>query len=815
VVRLMRFCEIAVDVPNTYSQTFSYSIPSSMSLLPGQLVRVPFGPRVVQGIVFLLTTYAQVDYVKSIASIEHGEPLLDDSRLDLARWLSHHYLSSLFEAASLMFPPGVHRKTKLYFSLSDGVVVPTESGIVLQTLDERILNYISSRGTVEESRLSKALDIRVTTSLARLMRLGLVTRTAFWEGPRVRPKYENYIALATNYQFGEEAIASLERRAPKQAELLKALLDSDGHRLSMTQVASDAARALIAKGMVERSRVRVERSPFVNQAVIQTAHLSLTMAQQRAVREIEESMDGQPGRSKAFLLHGVTGSGKTEVYLQALAKCIALGRRAIVLIPEISMTHQAVERFNSRFPGRVAVLHSRLSPGQQFDQWWGVNNGDYDVVIGSRSGIFAPQAKLGLIVIDEEHEWTYKEQDRAPRYHDREVALELASLTGATLVMGSATPDVVTYSHAIKGAYKLLELTQRVGPSLGGGMTSPSMPKVELVDMRKELKDGNRNLFSRVLVQAMEKTLYNEEQAIIFLNRRGSASVVQCRDCGFALHCQRCEVALTYHSSTERVVCHQCNHNSPLPRKCPKCGGLRIRYLGLGTQRVVQEMSARFPEARLLRWDSDSTHSLNAQSGIIEQFMSGDADILVGTQLVAKGLDLPRVTLVGIICADMGLHIPDFRAGERAFQLLCQVAGRAGRRDREGKAIIQTYSPTNYAIVAAANQDYGLFYKQEMEFRLNHGNPPFSRLAHIVYTHSNVASCQREAQRVGLALLKERDLRGLRHTTIIGPAPAFPSRVRGRYRWHMVIRSPDPLELLGSVYLPSGWTLDVDPVSVL
>jgi primosomal protein N' (replication factor Y) len=510
-----------------------------------------------------------------------------------------------------------------------------------------------------------------------------------------------------------------------------------------------------------------------------------------------------------FLLHGVTGSGKTEIYLQALAKAVRLGKRGIVLVPEISLTPQTIERFAARFPHRVAVLHSQLSLGEQFDEWQRIRNGEFDVVIGARSATFAPQPDLGLIIIDEEHEWTYKQHEKSPHYHTRDVAIKLAELTGAVVVLGSATPDVETFYHAQKGDYHLLQLPERVTP------TQPApLPKVEVVDLREELKAGNRSLFSGSLSQAITKAVAAGEQVILFLNRRGTATFVQCRKCGFVLRCRRCEVALTYHSASSALVCHQCNYQMPVPQLCPRCWSRQIKFLGLGTQKLEQETGQTFAPVKVLRWDSDATTGKHSHQEILNKFRAHQADILIGTQMVAKGLDLPQVTVVGVVNADSGLNLPDFRAGERTFQLLSQVAGRAGRGPLGGQAIIQTYSPEHYAIQAAAKHDYALFYNQEITFRRQLHYPPFTRLASLLYTHTNDGLCQREAERMKRVLLTEIQSRGIADLSIIGPAPAFIHRLRGRFRWQLVLRGSHLSSFLSPIPFPPGWTIDIDLVGL-
>ncbi len=547
--------------------------------------------------------------------------------------------------------------------------------------------------------------------------------------------------------------------------------------------------------------------------------------QSRAVRAADQSV---------FLLHGVTGSGKTEVYLEALDRCIALGRRAIVLVPEIALTPQTIRRFRERFE-RVAVLHSGLSSGELFDQWHGIAAGKYDVVIGARSAVFAPQPDLGLIVIDEEHEWTYKQNDPVPRYDARAVAIELARRKGAAVVLGSATPDVVSYERARPQAshplsplwergpggegYTLLSLPDRIRPVTGAdGTTQPeatvSMPRVDVIDLREELHAGNRSMFGRELKAAVDTALARDEQVILFLNRRGMAGHVQCRDCGAVPQCTSCAVALTYHRQYDRLVCHQCNRRWKLPATCKQCGSPRVRLLGVGVEKVEAEAARLFPHARLLRWDRDVTKTRGSHDRILASFLAREADILIGTQMLAKGLDMPAVTLVGVINADTALHLPDFRAGERTFQLLTQVAGRAGRGERNGRVIIQTYTPDHYAIDAAARYDYEGFAAAELESRRQAGYPPYGRLVQLTLAHTNERWARDEALRLHKALNLRRSELGST-TDILGPTPAYVPRVRGRWRWHLLLRGPDPTPLIRDFILPPNWSIDVDPASLV
>ena len=591
-------------------------------------------------------------------------------------------------------------------------------------------------------------------------------------------------------------------------------------------------RYLADRGLVSLHPTEFERP----QPIGPEAPLLLLPDQVAAWQEIERGMAG-PDPFVA-LLHGVTGSGKTEIYLRAVQATLAAGRRAIVLVPEISLTPQTVRRFEARFPGRVAVMHSQLSLGQRYAVWDRVRRGDADVVIGSRLALFAPVSRLGLIVLDEAHDGSYKQSEPIPlpTYHARDVAIELGRLAGAAVLLGTATPGLETYFRACQGIYHLIELPHRILPPQVGTAASasdrqaselPALPPVRIVDLRQELRAGNRSILSRALQEALRQTLDAGEQAIIFLNRRGAATFVLCRDCGYVVLCPRCDVPLTFHRSIRQgraapskhgsqagiLVCHHCNRREPTPTNCPECESTRIRYFGLGTERVEETIRQLFPEARLLRWDRDTATGLDHER-FLQAFIDHRADVLVGTQMIAKGLDLPRVTLVGVASADTALHLPDFRASERTFQLLTQVAGRAGRSHRGGRVIVQTYNPEHYAVQAASRHDYAAFFRRELAYRRRLDYPPFSRLLALRYSHEDPRRCQTEASRLGRWL--EAEIRRLDiPAELIGPAPCFFRRIQGRYRWQIVIRARDPAILLRDVALPWGWRVDVDPITLL
>ncbi len=827
------FAEVAVDSPASPGRTFSYSIPDGIRVEPGCLVRVPFGPRTLSGLVMSLAERPQVPETRPILRSEGEGPLLTDIRLALTRWISEHYASTLFEAAALMLPPGQRVRSKTTLSIPSGV---DEERPRLTPLQERIVGYVRRNGGADLDRLVRSMGEEARSSASRLVDRGILERSTRWSSPGARAQYADYARLSqSGLEAALEWASDPKNRAPKQAGLILKLAGSGEPLLlkdARKQYGPSAVKKLIEKGWIQKHSVPVDRDPLAGKEFPPSSPVPLTAFQEAAVAQVCAALDDPGAAHRTFLLQGVTGSGKTEVYLDAVAHCRDMGRKAIVLVPEIALTHQTVERFASRFPGRVAVLHSGLTRGPHFDQWWRVRRGDYDVVVGSRSAVFAPQQNLGLIVIDEEHEWTYKQQEAHPRYHARDVAMRLSNLTGAVVLMGSASPDVSTYHRALAGRHRLLSLPGRVVPTGGRSVeaapaAAPACPStgtllvteaplaaVQVVDMRRELREGNRDVFSRPLLSAISRCLDDEGQMILFLNRRGSSSFVQCLSCGESLRCRRCEIALTYHRQDKRLLCHYCGYKRAPPTRCRKCLSYRIRYYGLGTQSLVEAFEQRFPGIPVLRWDRDSARHPTAYEEILDRFRSGRAPVLIGTQMIAKGLHFPSVTLAAAVSADVGLNVPDYRAGERTFQLLCQVAGRAGRGPEKGRVIVQTYQPENYAVRAAALQDYPAFYRQETAYRREQIGPPFARLIRLLYSHTNRAVCEREARRLGASFRERLRESGAADVDVLGPTPAYPSRLRGRFRWHVVLRGPNPRSLMDSVPIPQGWVVDVDPVSL-
>ncbi|HHT02517.1 MAG TPA: primosomal protein N' [Firmicutes bacterium] len=558
------------------------------------------------------------------------------------------------------------------------------------------------------------------------------------------------------------------RRAPQQEKALRFVLQHGA--VARQELASLAGVSLGVVDALRQKGLLVPVDPSWSGESDQHVP-ELTDHQRTALTSIRAALDA--GRMEMFLLHGVTGSGKTEVYLRSCQAALAKGRQAIVLVPELSLTPQMIEVFQARFGYRLAVLHSRLAAGERWREWTRIRAGQARVVLGARSAIFAPCHRPGLIILDEEHEFSYK-QENSPRYHARYVAEQIAHKFGCVLLLGSATPAVESYQAACQGEYRLLELPERI--------EARPLPQVLVVDMRAELQSGNRTIFSRALTDGLANCLLQKEQAILFLNRRGFSTFILCRECGTVIRCPHCSVSLTYHQSDRLLHCHYCGRRRRPPDTCPTCGTSRIRSFGAGTQRVEEEVRRHWPQARVLRMDVDTTGRKGAHEAIWRRFRSGEADVLVGTQMVAKGLDVAGVTLVGVVAADTALHLPDFRAAERTFQVLTQVAGRAGRGAQQGRVVIQTYNPDHFAIQMASRHDYRAFFARELRERQTWGFPPFGRLGKIICRGKKCDDVARLAEVVAEAAEKAG-------VDVLGPAPAPLERIKDVYRWQVLVRS--------------------------
>jgi primosomal protein N' (replication factor Y) len=821
--------------------TFDYHLPASLEgrVGVGSLVQVPFGPRSLYGVVVERPPAPAVEETRPVIALVDPRPVLLPTQIDLARWIAQETLSPLQECLLMMIPPGVVGLTDTRLELAGDL----PSDLRLSPLERHLVDLLRRRGPLTGAQIDRAFprsDWRAAAD--RLVRRRILIRTPVLAPPRARPLQVTTVRLLPGADEG--ALKGL--RDPVYRAILD-FLRAEGGPVDVSWVYAQTGcnrqhlNRLYARGLVLFDLQERWRDPLEGRVFLPTEPLPLTPDQQAAWDEIQPALGNL--QSAVFLLYGVTGSGKTELYLRAVGETLARGRKAVVLVPEISLTPQTVARFAARFPGRVTVLHSQMREGERYDVWRRARAGLVDGVIGPRSALFAPLDPLGLIIVDEEHDPSYKQASR-PAFHAREAALELARRTGAVVILGSATPSLESYRRAERGEFHLLVLGRRIlghrqrlsdlqtvyhtphtryrplrdGPSEARYL---DLPPVQVVDMRAELRAGNRSIFSRALQRSVDEALTRGEQAILFLNRRGTATHTFCRSCGYVARCPRCDVPLTFHGSvgatrsSPLLVCHYCGHREPPPERCPRCDASAIRPFGLGTAGLEEAVRERWPGARVLRWDRDTARTAQAHWNILQMFSDGGADILVGTQMIAKGLDLPLVTVVGVISADTALHLPDFRAAERTFQLLEQVAGRAGRGLMGGRVVLQTYHPDHYAIAAVEHHDYLGFVQRELEFRREAGYPPYVRLARLLYRHTDSRRAEVAARDMADRLRDALRRSGLPATDLIGPVPCFFARLRGYYRWQMVLRHPDPPGFLRLFPIPRGWLVDVDPVDLL
>ncbi|MXZ91193.1 MAG: primosomal protein N' [Chloroflexi bacterium] len=811
----MDYADVAIDadwIPP--GKTFSYRIPRHLPVEPGQLVWVQFGRSYVQGAVVSLSDASAVseEETRDILHPVEPSPLVGSLGLELADWLGQTYLCSPFESLAPMLPPGFRAQQR---SRLTAVAGPDDDGGLAsfrQETRDAWRELVASRKTWDEPDFVKRIESnrnrvdQARRDMRRLVDRGMVHKEVSLPRPRTH-RYRRLLIPGHYPATDDDTAAEVPSRAHRQADLLAAVRES-----LMPYAATGigpVADALLNRGLIAEEWQRIDPEIPAGVSPVNAPPVALTSSQADAVARITAALDNTDATPRSFLLHGVTGSGKTEVYLRAISHAVALGKQAIYLVPEIALTPQTLGLVNDRFPGRAAVLHHRLTDRERFDQWWRIRDGLADVVVGPRSALFSPAFNVGIIVVDEEHEPAYKQSEFEPFYHARDAALALARRCGAVVVMGSATPDVCTYYNAQRGRHHLMTLPERIPGADGAPIP---LADTQIVDMRRELREGNRSVFSRSLSAALDQTIAAGQQAILFLNRRGSAAFMQCRDCGHVVTCSRCSVAYAYHGETGRLLCHYCNRSRRLPRACPQCRGGRIREMGAGTESVEAELKQRYPGVTIERWDSDSVRDPAELEQAMGRLADGEAQILIGTQMVARGLDLPNVTLSAVLLADLGLNLPDFRAGERAFALLCQVCGRAGRGQQAGQSIIQTYQPDHYAIMAAAAQNYDLFYGIEINARQQQGNPPFNRLAQVVCADSSVRLAQQTLDDLAERWRSKASLQGRGDVAIIGPTPCQPERLRGRYRWRLLLRGRRLWQFLQGETIPRNCRVEVDPV---
>ena len=760
----MAIAKIIVDVPLMQTdQPYSYKIPEEFEemLEVGMRVHVPFGKanRLIQGIVLGLESQSDADVadegLKEIAEVLDFSPVLTEEQLWLAEELRKSVFSYKISILKAMLPGFLN-------SSYDKILYPLEG------LSQKDRDCLFGS---QESLAFSSLDLKKQAEMMRLTRKGLL-KLEYQAIDQKKVKTQSWI------QVNLDKLEKLEisNRAKKKLELRDYLLahpESTPLATLLEHYSREQVNFFVEQGALTILQKEVQRSAAYFEGIESNQALELNPEQKQAC----EAVVGAIGKQyPPFLLQGITGSGKTEVYLQIIQGAWDMGKTAIVLVPEISLTPQMTERFIARFGEQVAILHSGLSNGEKYDEWRKVERGDAQVVVGARSAIFAPLKNLGVIIIDEEHEASYK-QDSNPRYHARDVALLRAQYNQAALVLGSATPSLESRARAGKGVYQHLRLTQRANPLA-------SIPEVQLIDFRDYIGQNETSNFTPPMIEAIQDRLDKKEQVVLMLNRRGYSSFVMCRECGTVDTCPNCDISLTLHMDTKTMNCHYCGFSKEIPHACPNCQSRSIRYYGTGTQKAYDELAELFPEARILRMDVDTTRKKGSHQALLEQFGKGEADILLGTQMIAKGLDFPNVTLVGVLNADTALNLPDFRSSERTFQLLTQVAGRAGRAEKAGQVLIQSYNPNHYAIRFAKEQDYEGFYAYEMGIRRQLGYPPYYFTIGITLSHKKEEEVRRRAYEV-MEILRS----GLSDASIIlGPTPKPIARTHNLYHYQILIK---------------------------
>ncbi|WP_019416032.1 primosomal protein N' [Paenisporosarcina sp. TG20] len=803
------YAEVIVDV-SAYpiDRPFDYLVPEVYQAIieSGSRVKVPFGNRQVLGYITALKNETDVptDKQKPIGELLDIEPVLTQEMLAMTKWLKRQTLCYEIDALQVMLPSAMRAKYEKMLRIVD----------VNAELPESVQALFQHKDSVElKADESKEL-LSIIKKLVKAKILVLETSVK----QKTAVKKVRMVNIEPDVDRLQMIYESISNQAKKQKDVVKWMMDNVGTCIASTDLlkllntSNVVLNAVIEKGAATFEMEEVYRDPYAERTIDVSTKHSLTDEQQLALNEIIHSYNKHEART--FLLHGITGSGKTEVYLQAIERSLSDDKEAIVLVPEISLTPQMTNRFKERFGSLVAVLHSGLSVGEKYDEWRKIKRGEVKVVVGARSAIFAPFQNIGLIILDEEHEGTYK-QDDSPRYHARDVAIWRSEFHNCPVILGSATPSLESYARAKKGNYTLLTLENRA--------RGQELPQVSVIDMREQLKNGNRSMFSLELAEAIHSRLEKEEQMVLFLNRRGHSSFVLCRDCGTVVECPNCDISLTYHRHQERLKCHYCGEESRVPNICPECNSEHIRFFGTGTQKVEEEIARLFPTARVLRMDVDTTRKKGSHEHILNSFGEMKADILLGTQMIAKGLDFPNITLVGVLSADTTLHLADFRAAEKTFQLLTQVSGRAGRHDKKGEVIVQTYSPEHYAIQFAQHHDFIAFYHQEMINRKQFTYPPFSYVVLIQFTHEDVLMTAEYSHKAAKWLNEN-----LSDTVeIIGPTASSISRVQNRYRYQCLIKYkkepmlPDILQQLIRIYR-TDWmkkgilmSIDLNPSSIM
>lgn len=776
----------------------------------GMRVIIPFGKgnKLIKGIVVQIIDYWNDEYsLKKVVDVLDDKPLISKELIDLSTWMKEYYLSSYIDAFQPVLPPGDFKEVNTF--------VEKVEDYYNKDINEdelKIISYLDINGKILLEDLKKNLKLpNINKTLNSLENRGIIETTIDIK-TKIDRKLEKWVKLLQRELSLLEMYDSIGTRAVRQREIIQFLYevkDISFKELSeKMNTTLSTIKAIEKKGLLKIYEKEVNRDPIKKDISDYKKH-DLSVAQRKVFDRIVRSFNKENEENK-FLIHGVTGSGKTEIYLQLVEEMIKNEKGSIILVPEISLTPQTIDRFVGRFGDLVAVLHSRLSYGERFDQWRRIKEGKVKIVVGARSAVFAPFKKLGLIIIDEEHEATYKSSQN-PKYNTVEVAAKRVDIENAFLVMGSATPSLETYYNSLNGNLRLLELQERINKY--------ALPEVIVVDMREELSNGNKSIFSEELYDSICKNLKNGKQTILFLNRRGFSTFVSCRNCGYVVKCDNCDISMTYHKNMNKLRCHYCGLAINPPNICPVCKSNYIKYFGIGTEKVEELTKELFPNARTARMDMDTTTGKGSHESILEDMKNGKIDILIGTQMISKGLDFENVTLVGIIAADTTLNLPDFRSPERAFQLVTQVAGRAGRGDYNGKVILQTYNPEHYSIQFSKEHDYKSFYNTEISLRQEFLYPPFLDLISLLIYGENNNKVASIAKAVYNLLVEESKWieREILNNHIIGPYPAPLEKIKNNFRWQILIKSKKEdinslKTLLKRVCIDNKYKLKIDDV---
>ncbi len=781
---LPAFVEVALPVP--LRQTFTYSLPNGLreNIKTGARLLVPFGKRQLTG--YAVALHAQLNEeieideaaIKDVIELIDEEPLITDEILRLTQWAADYYAASWGEMLKASLPAGINATFEQIVSISAQGRDELIKLSTAKTIKVKVLQFLAEAGETPLRELEKSFGDAAAKRAVRELVLSNFAKT-FQRTitAQVKPKRRKAVRLLPP-EFHKDSDKSLNE---PQTRIIETLLENDGEMLftqliEKAEVGASSINTLAKYGFLEVFVQEVLRDPLADAVIPEITDLVLTSEQEKVLTEITDALQSE--KYKAFLLHGVTGSGKTEVYIRAMKKVLEMEKSALMLVPEIALTPVFSRRLRAVFGDEVAILHSNLSTGERFDEWRRIRRGDARVVIGTRSAVFAPLQNLGLVIIDEEHDSSYR-QHEMPFYNGRDAALVRANFAGAVAVLGSATPALETFHNAHTGKYEYLQLPNRIA--------NRPLAQAEIVDMRKVFKEtGKDPVFSSELLKAIEETHDKKEQSIILLNRRGFSQFVLCRSCGETIRCRNCDITLTYHRREARLVCHYCNHREKVPHSCPNCKSQYLYFMGEGTEQIEDILKRKFSALRIARIDRDTMRRRHEMERTLEKFSRHEIDMLVGTQMLAKGHDFPNVTLVGVISVDAGLALPDFRSAERTFQLLTQVAGRAGRGELPGRVLIQTYYPEHYALRHAQTQNYEAFYAEEIKFRKNLSYPPFVALASATIKHPNYNYAHDQAQILKNCLVKSNTENAVR---ILGPAPAPLARLKGEHRLQILIKA--------------------------